>query len=730
MKFFQKSLWILCPKSVGSSFNRRLHCELLEGRNLLSVTAIFTSPLTGSSAPVDGNIEVTFDATISASSVTDQSFVVHRKQSGRLLSSLGDLTSLGSLGALVTLDPTNNFYPGEHVQVTATNSLQADSFITVSPLVWSFQAATAGGSGVFEENGQTLGSATTWHVALGDLDSDGDLDAFVTNLQDAGLPLPNSRVWINQGGQQGGVVGQFVDSGQLLENNRPHDLALGDLDGDGDLDVFIGNSSNRPNTVWFNQGGLQNGTEGLFSDSGQRLGNSPTRGVALGDLDGDGDLDVFASNRNNQANRIWINQGGLQGGTAGQFQDSGQRLGSSGSFGVALGDLDLDGDLDAFVANHSPLGSSVLIGRPNLVWINDGSGTFIDTGQRLGDFPSRAVSLGDLDLDGDLDAFIANGRANRVWLNQGGVQGGNAGQFVDSGQTLGLNSSHDVSLGDLDADGDLDAFVANTSLQPSIVWINQGGTQGGTTGAFSNNGQSLGNADSRGVALGDLDNDGDLDAYVANFGVTNGGTGVANRVWLNQNVSADFDLDNDVDGTDFLTWQRGYGMANDAEILDGDADRNGAVDGADLAVWETQMGTSSPPIAASFASSSNSSPSLVLLSDIQSTDFAPLQGVFNPVIWRNVQVKDVQINELKSHVPFLFARARESKSIRHQDPAVQCNSHGIAVLCLRQSSSDLSDEDIHSLALDRKHHDLKEERVDTVFTEWRESQDSIGLLLF
>jgi len=130
-----------------------------------------------------------------------------------------------------------------------------------------------------------------------------------------------------------------------------------------------------------------------------------------------------------------------------QFVDSGQSLGSSESFGVALGDVDGDGDLDAFVANQAD---------PNKVWLNDGNGIFTDSGQSLGSSDSFGVALGDVDGDGDLDAFVANYAGhNKVWLN------GGSGIFTDSGQSLGDSPSVDVALGDVDGDGDLDAFVAN-----------------------------------------------------------------------------------------------------------------------------------------------------------------------------------------------------------------------------------------------------------------------------
>jgi hypothetical protein len=118
---------------------------------------------------------------------------------------------------------------------------------------------------------------------------------------------------------------------------------------------------------------------------------------------------------------ITLNGTGTQLGGTGIFIDSGQSLGDASSKDVVLGDFDGDGDLDVFVANYGA----------NKVWLNDGSGTFTDSGQNLGTSDSYCVALGDVDGDGDLDAFVANGGLNRLWLNDG------SGTFYDSAQNLG-----------------------------------------------------------------------------------------------------------------------------------------------------------------------------------------------------------------------------------------------------------------------------------------------------
>jgi len=167
------------------------------------------------------------------------------------------------------------------------------------------------------------------------------------------------------------------------------------------LDAFVGNAFTQANTVWLNDG------TGGFSDSSQRLGSYSSRGVALGDLDSDGDLDAFVANELNQTNKVWLNDG------AGFFSDSGQGLGGSQSHGVGLGDVDSDRDLDAFVPNS--------FGQGDRVWLNDGTGVFTDSGQSLDSSDGKEVALGDLNDDGSLDAFVGNNGANRVWLNQPGT---------------------------------------------------------------------------------------------------------------------------------------------------------------------------------------------------------------------------------------------------------------------------------------------------------------------
>ena len=444
-------------------------------------TVVSVSPTNAShTAAITTDVSANLSA-VETGGLSAQTFVVQGDQTPT-----GVNTTSGAGSTTVTLNPANDFKPGEQVRATVTGGINT-ALGGLDPHVWQFRTRVMTGSGTFAQSSNSLGSLASSGIDLGDVDGDGDLDAFVSNFGQG------NQVWLNAGS------GTFSQSSNSLGDSNSLGVSLGDVDGDGDLDAFVVNFNNQPDRVWLNAG------SGTFSLSSNSLGNSNSRAVSLGDVDGDGDLDAFVANAY-QANRVWLNAG------SGTFTQSSNSLGDSGSFGASLGDVDGDGDLDAFVSNF---------GQANLVWLNAGSGTFTLSSNSLGDLTSRAASLGDVDGDGDLDAFVANAGANQVWLNAG------SGTFTLGAGSLGVSSSYSVSLGDVDGDGDLDAFAGNDN-EPNRVWLNAG------SGTFTLSSNSLGESSSLGMSLGDVDGDGDLDAFVANY------YDQANQVWLNAGDGLDF----------------------------------------------------------------------------------------------------------------------------------------------------------------------------------------------
>ncbi|HKB16489.1 MAG TPA: VCBS repeat-containing protein, partial [Planctomycetota bacterium] len=315
----------------------------------------------------------------------------------------------------------------------------------------------------------------------------------------------------------GGVpVAPSVAQGQLFGDLRrmmPADagdtraIALGDLDGDSDIDALVGDFGSI--RLYLNDGSA------VFTrPSSLLVPTGDTSAVALGDVDADGDLDALVGNgyASVEQDQLFLNDG-----SAGLTDATVQLplVPPHYTRAVALGDVDGDGDLDAWIGYHGGP-----FGQPSLLYLNYGAGFFADATSQVPAIPDLidAIALGDMDGDGDLDAFLGASGAislpqDRLLLNDG------TGVFIDATSQLPsvVPSTKAAALGDVDGDGDPDLLIGDSGSSgggQNRLYLNDG--SGTFTDATSQLPAIL--DVTRAVALADLDGDGDLDALIGNAG--------------------------------------------------------------------------------------------------------------------------------------------------------------------------------------------------------------------
>ena len=354
-------------------------------------------------------------------------------------------------------------------------------------------------------------------VAVGDYDGDGDLDVLVA--ANGKHDIPFTTIYKNTGGV-------FTDSGIVLLGLSRATAAWGDFDGDGDLDLamtgvenngaFTGPARTR---IYRNNGATFAVVPGTFL--GVFAGC-----VAWGDYDGDGDLDLLVNGTTLTSaagvpvTRLYRNDGGVFTSVAHPFPNCLQGAAS-------WGDYDNDGDLDLVIA-----GSSDTQGLVAAIWRNDGGGVFTNIGAPLPGMDLGFAVWGDYDNDGDLDllfggdSYSVEGAITRIYRNDSGVF-----TDVDAGLQGLLWAS--AAWGDYDNDGDLDVMVIGyepvTQLRRSILYRNDAGT-------FVATGDSFHNVYLGAVKWMDYDNDGDLDLLLTGNSVE---AGDVLRIYRNNNVTPD-----------------------------------------------------------------------------------------------------------------------------------------------------------------------------------------------
>jgi subtilisin-like proprotein convertase family protein len=376
----------------------------------------------------------------------------------------------------------------------------------------------------------------TSSVAWGDMNGDGALDLAVGNAK-----LGN-KVYLNKG--------RALHTGYTLSWDYASSVAWGDADGDGDLDLAVGILvSEGENAVFLNEDGhlwdRVTWTPVYTSDR--------TYGLAWGDMDGDGDLDLAVGNYGSPS-RVYLNNG-LDGTGYLQLNAAWSSDDADYTRSIAWGDVDGDGDLDLAVGNSGVWDSGRYLGEPDKVYLNEG-GVLQTTAvwmSRDSD-PTLSVAWGDMDGDGDLDLATGNWFApSKVYLNEGGIL-----QTIPAWESAGGDSTTSVAWGDMDGDGDLDLAAGNSGEYDGSgcycylgavnkAYLNKGGMLETIAAWISGD-----NDGTMSIAWGDVDSDGDLDLAAGNYAQSN-------KVYINergrlQTAANNPWVSNDGDSTMGIAW--------------------------------------------------------------------------------------------------------------------------------------------------------------------------------
>ncbi|MGD2115149.1 MAG: CRTAC1 family protein [Acidobacteriota bacterium] len=366
----------------------------------------------------------------------------------------------------------------------------------------------------------------------------------------AGLPLPTNRLYLNStaradgGGPAALRFRDVTEAAGVGDTGFGMGCVAGDLDGDGDRDLVVTNYG--PNRVYRNDGPDAGGVPRFTEVAGETGLDDPAwgMGAALLDVDGDGLLDLYVGNYvrfdpdyrayyvtdrfpgplayPGSPDRLWRNATGPDG--AWRFEDITERAGVGNPEGRAMGigvsDLDRDGRPDVFVSNDA---------MANSLFRNRGDGTFEDVAPMTGvgysangdATAAMGVDLGDLDGDGNFEILVPDMSFSTLYTSLPGAAGRPAGLFEDRSRQWGLALVAAQYVGwsghllDYDLDGRLDLFMTTGDLhdvEPTEDVLLHNEPDGRLRDAAAEGGEHFRNPTmGRGAAVGDLDDDGDPD---------------------------------------------------------------------------------------------------------------------------------------------------------------------------------------------------------------------------
>lgn len=445
----------------------------------LGCTVLAAQPVVTGVAPAQNQTDADRAADIVADFNTAMSgpaagdIKVHGSHSG----SRAGMTS-GAGTTTLTHNPTNDFHAGEEVEVSFTTGLSDTASTPLgAPFVYRFWAKPVASSGTFTNEEYLTANNVTDAIATADFNGDGDIDIATAMVNGQNV------VYYNDGN------GSFTAANWGTGTDNVFFIRAADVTGDGLADVVCAEFT-RWTIYRYDGSGLVLHASGTWS-------MSVCSAFSIADMDGDGDLDLVLSSRDDQAYRptILLNDGAGNFGSPITFASN-----TITYWALETADLDNDGDMDVALAQQSLV----------QFWINDGAGgmSLASTATFGTTLQIEDIALFDIDNDGFVDCFIAAFSSSSRWaLNDG------SGAFP-TWNTFSTTRATSLTTADFNGDGLLDLVICSrasgvTGYGTCAVYFNSGG-------AISTSGTvSLASGTTSAVAAADFDSDGVLDLAAA-----------------------------------------------------------------------------------------------------------------------------------------------------------------------------------------------------------------------
>ncbi len=430
------------------------------------------------------NIEIVFEQGLTTGTVTQANLPVFSLQRG-LISGAYTFSTTTITNDTVTFNPAQDFFPGEVVQLSITDSVQSINGNSALASFFQFTVASGAPLTTFEPFVTVAASGQPTDVEVADIDLDGDIDIVASH----GNAIPfNLGVYLNNG------AGGFATPVLYASEDNPRFVTLGDLNNDGYPEVVLATQSSQTVNVYSNNG---DGTYAAFVS--YSTGGSTT-GVDIADVDMDGDNDLIVAVATGQQNvQIFLNNG------SGVFGAATLYPAVTTTNDVVVGDVDNDNDPDLVAV-------TVNAGNTASVYLNNGDGTYAAKVDYTATGSHGFVNLVDIHADSYLDIVTTSLFTNVITIL---INNGN-GTFAAETTVATTGRPSSIADADFDNDGDLDLVIINDGNDNAEIFLNNG------TGSYTFDQSYAVNASASNAAIetADFNGDGVIDIVTANQSAT------------------------------------------------------------------------------------------------------------------------------------------------------------------------------------------------------------------